>query len=169
MLPWYAIVVRSNAEKRVATALDTRGYSSYLPLYRLRSHWSDRMKTMDRVLFPGYIFCRFDASLRASITGVPGIVDIVRFGSQFVSIPDDEIEAVRRFVGSGLAAMPWPYLKRGDRVRIVRGALTGIEGILCQTKTEFRVVISVSLLQRSVAVHIDRECIEPVHSFRNQN
>jgi transcription antitermination factor NusG len=163
-LAWYALWVHSNAEKRVAAALEERCYTSYLPLYRQRSRWSDRVKTLDRVLFPGYVFCRFDPSQRVFITGVPGITKIVGFNTHLATIPESEIEAVRRLVSSGLPAIPWPYLKEGDRIRITKGALEGIEGILCQNKSELRVVVSINLLQRSVSVEIDRECIEPIQS-----
>ncbi len=166
ILPWYALRVRNNAERRVLAALDTRGYMSYVPLYQKTSNWSDRVKVMDQVLFPGYVFCRFDASRRIAITGLPGVVNIVRFGSYVIPVPDEEIDAVRRLISSGLPATPWPFLKTGDRVRVVRGALTGVEGILEHIKKEYRIVISVTLLQRSVAAEIDRDSVEPIQSNR---
>lgn len=159
---WYALTVRANAEKRVATALQVRGYDPYLPLYRKRSRWSDRTKVLDRVLFSGYVFCRFSLSRRAEVTGVPGVASIVGFGSHFASIPDEEIEAVRRLTGSGLPTIPWPFLTEGDRIRVVQGPLAGVEGLFCRSKQVHRIVVSVSLLQRSVAAEVDRDWIEPV-------
>jgi transcription antitermination factor NusG len=168
-LAWYALRVHSNAEKRVAAALEIRGYSSYLPLYRQRSPWSDRLKVLDRVLFPGYVFCRFDPSHRVLIGGVPGVAKILGFNSHLIPIPEIEIEAVRLLITSGVPAVPWPYLREGDRIRVTKGALTGIEGILCQKRSELRIVVSVNLLQRSVSVEINHECIEPIQSNGRRN
>jgi transcription antitermination factor NusG len=159
-LPWYAIHVRCHAEKNVSRILEGRGYEQYLPFYRERSRWSDRVKQLDLPLFPGYVFCRLEVALRRPVLTVPGVVAIVGFGSTFAPVPEDQISAVRDIVRSGLPSGPWPFLKEGQRIRVSNGALEGVEGFLVQIKNEYRVVVSVPLLQRSVAVEIDRDCIQ---------
>lgn len=161
-LPWYAIQVRCHAEKNVARMLEGRGFEQYLPLNREQNHWSDRVKQVDLPLFPGYVFCRVDVPRRRPVLTVPGVIAIVGFGSTFIPIPEEEISAVRDIVRSGLPLSPWPFLQQGQRIRVSSGALEGVEGILVKIKNECRVVVSVSLLQRSVAVEIERDWIQPL-------
>lgn len=163
-LPWYAVRVRSKCESRVFAGLQGKGYEAYVPLYRKHSRWTDRVKQIDCVLFPGYVFCRLDANRRLPVLKTPGVVNVVEFGGVFTSIPEHEIEAVRRVIRSGLAATPWPFLREGQRVRVCHGSLKDVEGVLLQSKGDCRLVISVNLLQRSVSVEIDRDSIEPVSS-----
>ena len=159
-LPWYAIHVRCHAEKNVSRMLEGRGYEQYLPFYQERNQWSDRVKQLDLPLFPGYVFCRLEVALRRPVLTVPGVVAIVGFGSTFAPIPEDQISAVRDIVRSGLPSCPWPFLQEGQRVRVSTGSMEGLEGFLIEVKNDCRVVVSVPLLQRSVAVEIDRECIQ---------
>ena len=162
--PWYAIRVRPNFEKTVASALRGKGYEEYLPLYTRRSRWSDRIKTLDHAVFPGYVFCRLDVNRRLPVLTTPGVLSIVGFGNTFMPVSEQEIQCVRRIVQSPLVSTPWPYLCAGQRVRVVTGALEGIEGYLVHVKSESRIVISIDLLQRSVAAEVDRYWIEPVGS-----
>jgi transcription antitermination factor NusG len=122
-LSWYAIHVQSKFEQLAATTLRGKGYQEFLPLYRARRRWSDRVKQLDLPLFPGYFFCRFDVCRRLPILTTPGVVSIVGAGKTPVPVPDDEIAAVQAVVRSGLAALPWPYLTVGSRVWIERGPL----------------------------------------------
>jgi transcription antitermination factor NusG len=133
-----------------------------LPVYRGRRRWSDRIVESDRPLFPGYIFCRFDAQKRFPIVSTPGVVSVVGFGNEPAPISDTEIEAVRSVLHSGLAAEPFPFLSEGQRIRVRRGSLEGLEGILVKKKSDWRIVVSVAMLQRSVAVEIDREWITTI-------
>jgi transcription antitermination factor NusG len=165
-LPWYAIHVRCHAEKNVSRMLEGRGYEKYLPLYRERNQWSDRVKQLDLPLFPGYVFCRLEVALRRPVLTVPGVVAIVGFGSSFAPVPEDQISAVRDIVRSGLPSAPWPFLQEGQRIRVSNGALAGVEGFLVHIKNDYRVVVSVPLLQRSVAVEIDRDCIQALSTVR---
>ncbi len=160
--PWYAIRVRSNYERTTSLSLRQKGYTEYTPFYRARRRWSDRTKVVERALFPGYVFCRFDLQKRLPILKTPGVVSIVSFGKRFVPIDEDEIAAIQRSVQSGAGVCPWPHLRAGQRFRIVGGALCGVEGLLLNLKKGRRLVISVMFLQRSVAVEIDREDVEPV-------
>lgn len=160
--PWFAIRVRSNRERVVGLHLRERGYEEYSPSYTVEQQWSDRKKTIDRFLFPGYVFCRLDPNVRLPVLTVPGIVGLVGLGKIPAPIPDDEIVRVRSLVQSGLLVTPWPYLKVGDFVLIERGPLAGLEGILQRVKGKYRIVVSINLLQRSVSAEIDRDWVRPL-------
>jgi transcription elongation factor/antiterminator RfaH len=160
--PWYGIRTKSNHEKLAARVLESKGYEQYLPVYRSRRRWSDRVVEKDRPLFPGYVFCRFDARKSLPIVSTPGVVSVVGFGNEPAPIADTEIEAVQMLLQSGLATEPCPFLQEGQRIRVKRGALEGLEGILLKKKTNWRIVVSVTMLQRSVAVEIDREWIDSI-------
>jgi transcription antitermination factor NusG len=148
----------------VASAtLRGKGYEEFLPLYRSRRRWSDRIKELDLPLFPGYLFCRFDVSDRLMpILTTPGVIGIVGAGKTPVPVDDEEIEAIRALLRSGLVVQPWPFLRVGSKVYIEGGPLAGVEGIISNTDKVYRLVVSVSLLQRSVAVEIDREWARPI-------
>ena len=143
----------------MAAILDSKGYEQYLPLYRRRRRWSDRVVTAEVPLFPGYVFCRFDSQHRLPVISTLGVVSIIGFGSDPEPIPDDEIKAIERVLQSGAGAEPHPFLRVGQRVRVSQGALKDVEGILVRKKSDLRLVVSVSILQRSVSVEIDSSCI----------
>jgi transcription antitermination factor NusG len=132
-----------------------------LPTYAVRNQWSDRLQRVEVPLFPGYLFCRLDVAERLPILVTPGVIDIVGIGKVPESIPDGEIEAIQAVARSGAPAVPWPYLRVGQTVRVTRGAMRGVEGLLVSVRKEFKIVLSVNMLQRSVAVEVDRDCIEP--------
>ena len=159
--PWFGVRTRSRFEKVTAAALANRGYSTYLPLCRRRHRWSDRVVEIHSPLFPGYVFCRFDPFSRQSVITAPGVVSIIGLGNQPEPIPNEEIDRIQHVLRSGLAAQPWPYLRIGEPIRLVCGSLEGLEGILVKEKSEWRIVVSVHLLQRSVAVEVDREWVRP--------
>ncbi len=160
--PWYAIRVRSKYEAVTSASLTGKGYEPFLPLYRARRRWSDRMKEMDLPLFPGYVFCRFDAGTRLPIMKSPGVIAVVGYGREPVPLDEKEIAAIRAIIASGLPAIPWPYLKKGERVLIEWGPLAGVEGIVLSVKKELRLIVSVTMLQRSVGVEIDRAWVRPI-------
>lgn len=162
---WYAVRVRPRSEKIVATALQEKGYEDFLPLYRKRSKWSDRTKDIALPLFPGYVFCRADLSGKPPLISTPSVIGILSFCGKPALISDREIVEVRRIVNSGVYAEPWPFLRDGQRVRIERGSLAGIEGIVLRAKSDWRVVLSIEALCRSVAIEVDRECVIPISSF----
>lgn len=161
-LPWYGLRTKSKHEHLAAKALEGQGYESYLPLQLRRRQWSDRVVESEQPLFPGYVFCRFDAQQRQPIVTTLGVVSVVAFGQGPVPIAESEIKAVQSLLRSGVAAQTCPFICEGERVRVNRGALEGLEGILLQNKNEWRVVISVTMLQRSVSVEVDREWTSPV-------
>jgi transcription antitermination factor NusG len=158
-LPWYALRVRPRFEKAVALTLLSKGYEGFLPLYRNRSRWSDRIKEVEMPLFPGYLFCRFDVNNRLPILVTPGVMHVVGIGKTPYPVYDDEIRALQSVVLSGLQAEPRSYLNVGEKVRIEIGPLAGLEGILLALKGSSQLILSVSLLQRSVAVTIDESWV----------
>jgi transcription antitermination factor NusG len=160
--PWFGIRTKSRFEKITAAALAYKGYQTYLPLWSSRRLWSDRVVEIQAPLFTGYVFCCFDPIHRLPIIMTPGVVSIIGLGRDPAPIPDDEIEAIQAIQQSGLPAGPWPYLSEGERIRITRGALKNVEGVLVKRKTQWRLVVSLSLLQRSVAVEVDREFVSPI-------
>ena len=158
---WFAVRTAAGREKAVSAQLQGKGYEDFLPLYKTRRQWSDRTKELEFPLFPGYLFCRFDFSNRLPILIIPGVKLIVGYGKIPAPVGEAEIESLRRAVASGAEAMPWPYLSIGQRVRVNEGSLAGVEGILLQVKNSWRIVLSVDLLRRSVAVELDRAAVVP--------
>lgn len=159
---WFAIQVRSNFEQTVSAILRNKGYEEFLPTYRSRRRWSDRVKEDHLPLFPGYVFCRLDQSKRLPILTTHGVVRIVGIGKTPAPVTADELESVWRITHSDLVANPWPHLEVGEAVFIESGPLTGMRGILVESKNHRRLVVSVSLLRRSVAVEIDEMHVRPV-------
>jgi len=153
--PWYVLQCWARKESVIVTQLENQGLECFLPKYKSIRQWSDRKKEVEQPLFPGYIFCRFDYSDRRAAVMTPGILGVVGCGKMPVPVDDKEIEAIQLAVASGKPRQPWPYLEVGQQVRIHTGKLTGLEGILVQFKGNHRVVLSVSLLQRAVALEVD--------------
>jgi transcription antitermination factor NusG len=154
-LPWFALRVRSRYEGLVATILRNKGFEGFLPTYICKRRWSDRVKEMELPLFPGYVFCRFNPLDRLPILTTPGLISIVGIARNPVPIEEAEIAALQAVMTADLPRKPWPYLQVGQRVRIEYGALCGLEGILLEFRKRNRIALSVTLLQRSVAVEIE--------------
>jgi transcription antitermination factor NusG len=159
---WYAIRVKSNRERIVSTALKQRDIEEFLPAYQTSRVWSDRVKSIEAPLFPGYVFCRMDIRRRLPVLQIPGVVGFVGNGREPLPVEDNEIAGLQAISKAGVLAAPWPFLQAGQRVRIERGSLRDVEGLLIEVKNQHRLVISITLLQRSVAVELDRDCIVPV-------
>jgi transcription antitermination factor NusG len=147
--------VQSKLSGVALATLCGKGFEAYLPMYRSRRRWSDRVKQVDLPLFPGYLFCRFQPSDRLAVLTTPAVIGIVGAGKTPIAVDNDEINAIRAILHSGLAAQPWPFLSVGARVYVEAGPLAGVEGIITNTDKIHRLIVSVSLLQRSVAVEID--------------
>ena len=161
-LQWFAIRVKPRTEQVVADALAGKGYVSFLPLHAERRRWSDRVKTIHVPLFAGYVFCRFDVQRRLPILTTPGVLHIVSTGTTPQPIDDDEIASLQVLVASGLPVEPWPFHYLGQRICIIGGPLAGTTGILQSVKSKDRLIVSISLLQRSVAVEIPESSAWPV-------
>jgi transcription antitermination factor NusG len=165
-LPWFALQVRSQRESHVADQLSAKGYELFLPLYSSRKRWSDRIKKVELPLFPGYLFCRFDPYDRLPILKTPWILQIVGFNHIPSPVDNEEISAVRTLVATGACAQPWPFIGVGETVRIESGPLRGVVGVLTQVKGDHKLVVSITLLQRSVAVEIDAALVTPERSVQ---
>jgi transcription elongation factor/antiterminator RfaH len=166
-LPWFALQVRSRKEGFVAIQLEGQGYKCFLPTYKSLRKWSDRVKELQQPLFPGYLFCQFDFQKRRPLVATPGVMQIVGIGNTPTPIADTEIEALQMAVSSGLPSQPWPYLEIGEKVRVNYGNLTGLEGILINFKGNHRVVLSVTMLQRSVAMEVDIAWVSALQGQRS--
>lgn len=160
--PWYAVRVRTRSELLADQILRGKGYETFLPTYQTRRIWSDRVKQLELPLYPGYVFCRFEFEHRLPILQSVGVMDVVNDGRKGLAIPEDEILAVRRIMESRLKVGPFPFLHAGQTVEIHKGPLQGIEGILVVQKKNFRLVVSIPLLQRSVNVEIEGDWVRPV-------
>lgn len=152
---WFALRVHTRKEAFVAAQLESQGVECFLPLYKNMRKWSDRVKELQQPLFPSYLFSRFNYQDRRPVIMTPGVLQVVGNGRTALPIPDEEISAIQSAVTSGLDHQPWPYVEVGERVRVVYGSLSGLEGILVSFKGSNRVVLSVSLLRRSVAVEME--------------
>ncbi|MGA2579390.1 MAG: transcription termination/antitermination NusG family protein [Bryobacteraceae bacterium] len=161
VFPWYALQVASRCEKAVASGLALRGYREFLPLFHSRRKWSDRLQDVDLPLFPGYVFCRLEVNHRLPALQIPGVVRIVGLGKVPIPVDEDEIAAVESIVRSGLLAQPWPFLKVGQTVTIEDGPLRSVSGIVTEINGADHLIVSITLLQRSLAVAIARNSIRP--------
>ena len=164
--PWFAIMVRTSREKTADLLLENAGYECFLPISRYMRRWSDRMKEVEVPLFPGYLFCRMNPHNRLPVLMTPGVIQIVGVGKTPIPVAEEEIAAIQLVGKSGLSTMPWPYLEVGHVARIEDGPLRGMSGIVIKIKSGLKLVLSVNLLQRSVAIEIDRSWIGAAHVVR---
>jgi transcription antitermination factor NusG len=158
-LHWFALQVKPNHECSVACALTAKGQELYLPLYRKKRRWSDRMKESEFPLFPGYVFCRFAPASRVPILTTPGVIRIVGFGGRAVPVDPEELAAVRSLAASGLTPEPVPYPAAGARVLLASGPLKGAAGKLLEINSKKKFVVSITLLRRFLAVEADPDWV----------
>jgi transcription antitermination factor NusG len=159
---WYALHVRPRFESTVEQQLGGKGYEVFLPTYAIKRRWSDRIKTVIQPLFPGYVFCRFDVNARLPILVTPGVNSIIGVGKTPVPVNLEEITAIRSVMDSGVASFPCDYIRDGESVRVESGPLEGLVGIVQRSKNSERLVVSLTLLMRSVSVEIDRTWVKRV-------
>ena len=159
---WYAIYTKHQHEKSAADLLVRKGFEILLPLYRLTRRWKDRDKSLLSPLFPCYVFVRTDLSRKVDILRTPGVFWLVESGGCACQIPDTDIEEINKIVQSPARIAPHPYLRSGEWVRVRHGSLEGLEGILTRFKNQYRVVVTVEPLRKSVAVEVDVSAIEPL-------
>jgi transcription antitermination factor NusG len=158
---WFALRVKSRREKRVSTMIRNKGYEEFYPCYDSRRRWSDRVKSVECPLFPGYVFCRLDPEKRLPLLIIPDVLHFVGIGRIPMPIDEHEIAAIQAAVRSGLTVEPCPYVEIGQKVRLEDGPLTGLEGI-CVGHSKQQVVVSVTLLQRSIAVTVKHEWVRSI-------
>jgi transcription antitermination factor NusG len=156
MFDWFALYVQSRHEKAVAQALCAKGFELCLPLARTLHAWSDRRAVVEEPVFPGYVFCKFDSIVRAPILRTAGVVRILGAGKELVPLEAGELAALQVLERTKAPVEQWPYVEKGDRVHIEAGPLNGLSGIVTECKNGLRVLVSVSLLRRSVAVEVSR-------------
>jgi transcription antitermination factor NusG len=158
---WWAVYTRHQHEKSVAQVLSSKGFEVFLPLYDSVRRWKDRNKTLSLPLFPCYVFVRGGLNRRLQVVTTPGIHTILYSGERLAFIPNNEIDSIRRAVDSPLLVEPHPFLRCGEKVRVTRGSLEGVVGVLVRKKSLFRLVLSVEMLAQSVSVEIDASDVEP--------
>jgi transcription termination/antitermination protein NusG len=161
---WYALTTKSRQERVASAMLESLGTPVFLPLSEEVHQWSDRKQLVSVPLFPGYLFIRTDPwrKTKVSVLKAPGVVSFVGNHTGPLPIPDGEIENIRTMFQRGARCTPHVYLKEGDRVRIVRGPLTGIEGTLLRSGAKTQLVISIHIIQRSVTVIVSEQDVEPI-------
>jgi transcription antitermination factor NusG len=159
---WWAVYTRHQHEKVVAGMLSAKGFEVFLPLYESTRRWKDRSKVLSLPLFPCYLFLRGENHRRLQAVTTPGVHMILCNGEHVATVPEAEIQAIRKTVEGYFRVEPHPFLKCGERVRVKRGTLKGIEGILVRKKNQYRLVLSVGMLSQSVGVEIDASEVEPV-------
>jgi len=164
-VPWWALYTRHQHEKAVAEMLTTKGFDVFLPLYESTRRWKDRTKVLSLPLFPCYVFVRGGLDRKLQVVTTPGIHMILYRGDRVATIPQQEIDAIQRAVEGPYRVEPHPFLKCGMRVRVVRGALESVQGILVRKKNLCRLILSVDMLAQSVAVEVDASDVEPCPTF----
>jgi transcription antitermination factor NusG len=161
---WFAVTVRHQHERQISAALGWKGLETLVPCYSVRRRWSDRIQEVETALFAGYVFCRFEARDKVRVLNTPGVARIVGFGGAPSPVDDREMAALRSAMESRLPLWPWPHLQAGDRVRVERGPLRGVEGTLLRPPEGLRLVIGVELLSRAITVELEPDMIAPLSS-----
>jgi transcription antitermination factor NusG len=165
-LNWHVLYTCARHEKRVAQQIEQRSIACFLPLYRSVRRWKDRRKELDLALFPGYVFVRLALQDRLRVLQLPSAVRLVSFNGQPAVLPEAEVEQLRQRLSRGSCMEPHPYLCIGRRVRVCGGPMQGLEGIIVRRKDHCRVVFSLDLIMRSVAVEVDEADVEPIAEAR---
>lgn len=166
---WWALYTRHQHEKTVFNALEAKDFEVFLPMYESLRRWKDRNKLVAFPLFPCYVFIRGGLDRRLQVLTTPGVHKILYHGESVAAIPEQEIESIRRSLDANYPIEPHPFLKRGDRVRVTRGTLTGVEGILVRKKGLCRLILSVEMLAQAVAVEIDAADVVPVPVVKSRS
>ena len=166
---WFAVHVRARYEKFVGDMLVEKGYQTFVPLYPHPRHYAHCIKRSYLPVFPGYLFARFDASNRLPILITPGVISLLGAGKIPQPVDDTEIFSLQRAAEARYEITPCPYWKSGETGRVTKGPLAGLEGVVMQCKRSFRLVLSVTLLQRSVMLEIDSGSVEIFAPNRNLN
>ena len=163
---WWAIYTRHQHEKTVEEILRAKGFEVFLPLYESVRKWKDRRKLLSLPLFPCYVFVRGGLDRRLQVVTTPGVHMVLTRGEKVAMIPEGEIEAIRRTIEGQFRVEPHPFLRCGERVRVIRGSLEGLEGVLVRKKNLYRLVLSVEMLAQSVAVEIDASDVIPQNAYK---
>jgi transcription antitermination factor NusG len=152
---WYAAYTSANHEKRVAQQLEGRSVEHYLPVYESVRRWKDRRVRLQMPLFPGYVFVRMALRDRLRVLAIPGVARLVGFVGRPSPVPTEDIEAIRACLAGNCDVQPHPYVRCGQRVRVLSGPLAGFSGIVVRQKNGTRFVVSFDVLERSVSVELE--------------
>jgi transcription antitermination factor NusG len=159
---WFAVSVKHQHEATVHSALAAKQLHCYAPSYGAIRRWSDRVKRVERPLFPGYVFCEFAFENRKQVLTTPGVSSIVSFGAEAIAVPAEEIVRIKRMLAAPYMLEPWPFLQAGQQVRITAGPLSGLTGVFQRRGEGGRLIVSIEILRRSVAVHFEAGDLMPV-------
>lgn len=161
---WYAAYTYPRHEKVIAEQLESKGVESFLPTSMIASRWKDRTVRIPFPLFPSYVFARVELARRVAVLTIPGVIRILSANGAPIAIPDSEIETVRRCIGEGAKLEAHPFVISGMRVRVRSGPFSGLEGIVTEGNGQYKVVVSITAIHQSIALELDRECLEPIPS-----
>ena len=164
-LRWYAVGVKPRHEKSASLLLQLKGLQTLVPLTRKLHQYKSRKRAFDLPLFPGYVFCHFDTTACLPVLSTPSVTKILGSGRTPIPIEDSEITSLQIAVREKLSVQSHPYLERGSQVSITEGPLTGLKGIVSDLRSPLRVVLSVSMLRRSVVVEVDTQSLSSSPDF----
>jgi len=167
--PWFALQTKPRCEKKIDYLLRQKGYECFAPTYRQKRRWSDRTVEIDFPLFPMYVFCRLNSAALGKVITTSGVLRIVGFGGKPAEVDVEEIEALQRLSRSDLLREPWQYLPNGTLVLIETGPLAGVQGIICSGENTRRLIMSITILQRSVAIQLDEDTLVSVVADFTEN
>lgn len=156
---WYAVAVKPRHDKAVSRTLENKGYPVIVPLYKKHYWQAKRLRESELPLFPGYVFCRFNAQTRLPILMTPGVIQVLGAGRVPTPVDEGEMASLQTALDLQLHLSPYPFLETGQRVRIKEGALAGIEGVVVDLKPCLRIVLSITLLRRSILLEIDSNSV----------
>ena len=163
---WFAIAVKPRFDKAVSRTLESKGFETLLPLYKKHLKYDGRSRVSELPLFPGYVFCRFNVLTRLPVLTTPGVTHILGTRNQPIPLSETEIDSLKKAIDAHLPLQPFPFLQAGQKVRIEEGALAGVVGIVIKSKQSLRLVLSVTLLQRSVLLEIDGQQVSVESAFQ---
>jgi len=161
-LSWFAVQTLSRHEKRVRAQLAERSVEHFLPTTRRINQWSDRKKEVEVPLFTGYCFARLSGADRLPVLRSQGVVRFVGCAGRPEPIPDEEIESLRKLLNTSSEFVGYPYLKEGMFVEVMRGPLQGVKGRLIREARSARLVLSITLIQRAIAIEINADHVAPL-------
>jgi transcription antitermination factor NusG len=164
---WFAAHTSANHEKRVAQQLESRAVDHFLPVYESVRRWKDRRVRLQLPLFPGYVFVRMALRDRLRVLAVPGVARLVGFDGRPTVVPAEDIEAIRACLAGNRDVQPHPYLRCGQRVRVLSGPLAGFSGVVVRQKNRTRFVVSFDVLERSVSVEVEATEVVGEGEIRN--
>jgi transcription antitermination factor NusG len=158
-MPWFAVQVAPQHERKVANILEYKGHQQYLPTHTVTRKWSDRVKTLEQPLFPNYVFCRIDPLAMKPVLATAGVVRIVGFGGKPYPVQEEEIAAIQQIVKSGWKTVAVVRPQIGERVQVIEGPLKGITGILSRIDKKNHFVVSIEAIMKSIAVVVDAQMV----------